>query len=182
MPVTLHTPRLQLRPHALSDAAFMVRLNSDPEVVRYTGDGPLDLPGARGVVRYLHEKQHPFGMARLLVLRDGHPIGWCGLRRLSLEETPDLGYRFLRSAWGKGYATEASVAVLDHGFSVPDIHTVRAEADARNPASIRVMERLGMTIQGPFEDDEGPYITATLTRSDWLAHRDTVMDALAARR
>jgi ribosomal-protein-alanine N-acetyltransferase len=174
MPVTLSTPRLTLRPHALADAPFMVRLNADPEVVRYTGDGPLDLPGALEVVRSLHERQHPHGVARLLVERNGEPIGWCGLRRLVPDDTPDLGYRFLRSAWGHGYATEASIAVLDHGFSILSIRKVRAEADARNPASIRVMQRLGMVLEEEGTDEEGPFVVYGLTVERWRAVRAAV--------
>lgn len=182
MPVVLHTPRLRLRPHTLADAPFMVRLNGDPEVVRYTGDGPLDLEEARGVVQYLHERQHPFGLARLLVERSGTPLGWCGLRRLSDGQRPDLGYRFLRSAWGHGYATEASVAVLDHGFARPDVGAVVAEADPRNAASVRVMERLGMECEASGEDADGPYVRFGLTEEGWNRVRAEVVARLDARR
>ena len=181
LPDQLRTARLTLRPHRAADAPFMVRLNSDPEVVRWTGDGPLDLDGARAVIRYLHTRQHPHGMARLIVEHEGRPIGWCGLRRLEPGEVPDLGYRFLRSVWGRGFATEAAVAVLAHGFTLADVTRVKAEADARNPASVRVMERLGMTCDGHFKDEDGPYVRYTLDRAAWLEGRDARAAAMAAR-
>lgn len=152
----------------------MVVLNADPEVVRYTGDGPLDLEGARQIIHYLQEKQHPFGVTRLVVERDGEPIGWCGLRRLAPDDVPDLGYRFMRSAWGKGYATEACVAVLDHGFSLPSISAVSAEADARNEPSVRLMKRLGMGLRESGEDAAGPYVKYGLDADRWRAFRDQI--------
>jgi len=182
MPVVLSTPRLRLRPHRHADAPFMVALNADPQVVVYTGDGPLDLDGARRVIDYLHHRQHPFGVARLVVERHGEPIGWCGLRRLEDGELPDLGYRFFRKDWGRGYATEAAMAVLDHGFSRADIHTVRAEADARNTASWKVMERLGMQRERAWTDEEGPAVAYTLTEAAWHARRGAVLARLSRRR
>jgi len=158
----------------------MVRLNADPEVVRYTGDGSLDLEGAQKVIAYLHEKQHPFGVTRLVVERDGEPIEWCGLRRLEDGDVPDLGYRFMQSVWGHGYATEACIAVLDHGFSIPSIQMVRAEADARNAASVRVMHRLGMVFEREDEDEEGPYVVYALERERWEAVRADVPLGLPA--
>ncbi len=172
MALTLTTPRLFIRPFAMSDEAFLQRLNADPEVIRYTGDGPIaDLDAAAAVVRYVVDRQYPFGMGRLIVEEAGVPVGWCGLRRLYADEVPDLGYRFLRSAWGRGLATESSIAVLDAGFARDDVPQVKAEAAAPNHASIAVMKKLGMTFHRSFTDDLGPSVEYLLARQDWLARR-----------
>ena len=170
--------------HALVRPLAKVRDHVGIEVVEVprAADGPLDLDGARRVIDYLHHRQHPFGVARLVVERHGEPIGWCGLRRLEDGELPDLGYRFFRKDWGRGYATEAAMAVLDHGFSRADIHTVRAEADARNTASWKVMERLGMQRERAWTDEEGPAVAYTLTEAAWHARRGAVLARLSRRR
>lgn len=181
MPVFLSTPRLELRPHTSADAVFMVELNADPEVVRYTGDGPLDLNSARKVIDYLHQCQHPFGVARLVVEHMGAPIGWCGLRRLETGDVPDLGYRFFRRVWGQGFATEAAAAVLDHGFSRDDIHKVRAAADPHNTASLRVMKRLGMHWVREWSANgsaNGSSVEYTLEQDVWRVHRLAVLARL----
>jgi len=172
MSLHLSTPRLRLRPVTHADAGFLIELNADPEVIRWVGDGPLaDIDAALGVVDYLVSRQYPFGMGRLLVEEEGAPVGWCGLRRLLAGEVPDLGYRFLRGAWGRGLATEAATAVLDAGFGREDVPEVRAEADRRNPRSIRVMERLGMRWHRDFVDELGPAVEYRLDRDTWLRSR-----------
>lgn len=172
MPLYLHTPRLRLRPFEPADAEFLVALNADPEVTRWTGDGPLaDRQAALDVIAYVVGRQYPYGMGRLIVEQDGVPVGWCGLRRLEPGEAPDLGYRFLRSAWGRGLATEASTAVLDAGFARPDVPVVRAEADVRNPASIAVMHKLGMQLHRSWTDAQGPSVEYRLERQAWVDRR-----------
>src|SRR4051812_19914071 len=107
-PYALVTARLGLRPHRPGDAPFMVELNSDPEVVRYTGNGPFaTLAEAEEVVASLERQWREERLGRLLAveLATGKPVGWCGLKRLPGDV--DLGYRLLRSAWGRGLATEA---------------------------------------------------------------------------
>lgn len=173
MPVHLTTPRLLLRPFTLEDVDFIVDLNSSEEVWRYTGDGPLDRDEAAGVVRYIHARQHPHGMARLVVVRrsDGRRLGWCGLRRLEPGEVPDLGYRFFVHAWGQGYATESATAVLDHGFSLATVDRVRAEAYVPNHRSLAVMAKLGM-VEVERSTDEGlPTVIQELTETRWRARQ-----------
>ncbi|MFK7927061.1 MAG: GNAT family N-acetyltransferase [Myxococcota bacterium] len=139
----LTTSRLWLRPLELSDAAFLVRLNADPLVVRFTGDVPFaTLEHAEVVVRELHVQWRDRGLGRLGVVerRSERLIGWCGLKWHESEEAVDLGFRFLRSVWGQGFATEAGAACLaraqERGLRV------FARADLRNAASVRVLEKL----------------------------------------
>ena len=71
-------------------------------------------------------------------------LGWCGLKRHG-DGQVDLGYRLLRSAWGRGYATEASKACLEWGFQEAG-WTRSSVAWRANTASIRVLEKVGMRL------------------------------------
>jgi RimJ/RimL family protein N-acetyltransferase len=64
----------------------------------------------------------------------------------------ELGYWFLREAWGKGYATEASAVMLELGFDRLGFHRVWGKCHTQNPASARVMEKLGMTYEGTLRE------------------------------
>ena len=74
---------------------------------------------------------------------DGAVLGWCGLKRHG-DGQVDLGYRLLRSAWGRGYATEASKACLEWGFQEAGLDTIIGRVARANTASIRVLEKVGM--------------------------------------
>jgi RimJ/RimL family protein N-acetyltransferase len=64
-----------------------------------------------------------------------------------------LGYCFARSAWGKGYATEAARLIISHGFHSLGIHRIWARCDSENEASLRVLEKLGMRREGLAKHD-----------------------------
>lgn len=147
-PLILETPRLLLREKSLEDAPFFVELNADPEVTRYTGDVAFkDLTEAEAIVRYVIAQYEANGYGRWLVSlkESGEPLGWCGLKYHNDSADTDLGYRFLRKHWGKGYATEAGKACLDYGFGPLGLKRIIGRADVANLASIRVLKKLGMT-------------------------------------
>ena len=158
MPDTLlRTARLTLRPHRLEDVTFMVRLNADPECVHYTGDVAFDDPSlALAVVAALQAQYAERRMGRLVVIEQetGEPVGWCGLKWHPDDGEADLGYRFLRSRWGRGYATEASRACIQYGFEDLDLPCLIARVVPANVASVRVLEKLGFVRIGP-TDCEG---------------------------
>jgi ribosomal-protein-alanine N-acetyltransferase len=146
----LLTERLILAPHDESDLDFMVALNSDPEVNRFTGGGPLDSTQALLIVHALQRQLGERHMARLVVLdrRGGERLGWCGLKWVEQEEVADLGYRFFQKWWGRGFATEASRACLRYGFEDLGLTRIIADADRRNARSTRVLEKLGFARRG----------------------------------
>lgn len=147
----LETPRLLLRKHVLEDAPFFLELNSDPEVTKYTGDGAFkNLEEAETIVRYVISQYEKNGYGRWLVsLKEtGQPLGWCGLKYHDDSGDTDLGYRFMKQYWGKGYATEAGSACLDYGFKQLGLKRMIGRADTHNLASIQVLKKLGMTFFG----------------------------------
>ena len=147
----LVTERLVLRPHDESDAEFMVALNSDPEVTRFTPDGPLAGPEeAMAIVRSLQRQFQDHRMGRFIVRHgeSGERMGWCGLKRTSGEKSADLGYRFMRRWWNQGFATEAAQACIRYGFDELSLEQLTAEVDLANARSLRVLEKLGFRLRG----------------------------------
>ncbi len=159
----LETERLVLRRFADTDedAALLLELDSDPEVMRYIG--PFGLPTAaayREKVRTVYLPQyaaHPQrGCLAALEKPAGAFVGWFFVRaateyRFAAEAgwtrptDLELGYRLRRAAWGRGLATEGSAALVRLALADPGVTCVVSAALLPNRASWRVMEKLGMT-------------------------------------
>src|SRR5262245_18712766 len=116
MNVIIETKRLILRTFTINDADLIYELNLDPDVTRYTHDPLKNIDHAAEILEKAILPQYALynhGRWAVHVKPDFNPItikfiGWCGLKyRAELNEV-DLGYRFKKQAWGKGYATEAA--------------------------------------------------------------------------
>jgi RimJ/RimL family protein N-acetyltransferase len=146
----LETPRLLLRPFEAEDAPAAHEVYSDPEVMRYVATGPLpDIGMTRRLLQDYTTHQQAWGYSFWAVLdrESGRLIGDAGLYRTPVGEV-ELGYTFGRAWWGRGYATEAAGAWLETAFSQLGIREVVALAEPANAASLRVLEKLGMTRDG----------------------------------
>lgn len=169
----LTTPRLFLRPMKNEDALHLFELNSDPEVVRYTGDTSCaSLTEATRIITELAQPQFDkFKMGRFSVfLHDGTYLGWCGLKlHHDFNNEVDLGYRFHRRYWGQGYATEASLACLKYGFEELGLKRIVAKVMPANIGSIKVVQKLGMTFRGLGMDPTDPpgFIVYDLTDEEF---------------
>ncbi|MGW0671435.1 GNAT family N-acetyltransferase [Streptomyces sp. CB02488] len=154
---SLHTARLRLRPFEDADAPGLFALQSNAHVLRYW-DAPPWIERARAekfITACRRMAQEGTG-ARLAVDRvsDGAFIGWCSLNNWNPEyRSTSLGYCFDDAAWGHGYATEAAHAVVRWAFDTLDLNRVQAEADTRNVASARVLEKLGFVREGTLRED-----------------------------
>ncbi len=146
--IVLTTERLILREFELTDAEAMFNLNSDEEVLRYTGDKQFEsIEDANNFFKnYPDYEKNGFGRWALVTKGDKKVIGWCGLKKHE-DNTVDIGYRIFKNQWNKGYATEASIACLEYGFQVFELDEIIANAATENKASIRVMEKIGMEFQ-----------------------------------
>ncbi|MDI1353651.1 MAG: GNAT family N-acetyltransferase [bacterium] len=144
--IVTETSRLILRELTPSDADFMYRLNLDPEVIKYTGDKPFDdIDAARLFLEnYDHYQKYGFGRWAVLLKEDQSLIGWCGLKYDTVKDEFDVGFRFFREHWSKGYATEAAGASINLGFKRFQIATIVGRAMSQNLASINVLQKLGM--------------------------------------
>ncbi|BDD04706.1 GNAT family N-acetyltransferase [Aureibacter tunicatorum] len=141
----IETKRLILRELNVGDARDFYDLNEDKEVLKYTGDvGFQDVEEAKTFLSgYSDYKKNGYGRWAVVLKESGRFLGWCGLK-LNEEGLVDLGYRFFRNEWGKGYATESAIASLNYGFENLDLDDVIARSDRNNVASIKVIEKLGM--------------------------------------
>ncbi len=170
--IITETDRLILRLQTYEDAANLVEMNSDPEVVRYTGDGYLaNMAEARALLEErVFSQWQKYKMGRFAVtLKDSTFLGWCGLKYFPETDEVDLGYRFMKKYWGKGYATESSRACLNYGFHDLKLNRIIAKAMPDNKDSLKVMQKLGMTFRGYHHDptDPHPFIMYDMKNTEW---------------
>jgi RimJ/RimL family protein N-acetyltransferase len=155
----LLTDRLILRDITEADAELLFELDSDPEVMRYLGPRPApDAAGYRDRTRtvYIPLQAHPWHGVRIVLDRASSEfLGWVFVRpatgaRWALElgwDRPDeveVGYRYRRSAWGRGIATEAATPLVHLALEDPATTAIVACALAGNVGSLRVLEKLGL--------------------------------------
>lgn len=159
MNVVFETNRLLLRTFSVEDAPLIYELNLDPDVTRYTGDPVKDLHHAQLILERTILPQYALynhGRWAVHVKPDLEFIGWCGLKNRPERNEIDLGYRFIKSAWGKGYATEAAYASLNYGFKTLNLHRIVGRAMPQNIGSLRVLEKCGMQYIGDEVVDDHP--------------------------
>lgn len=154
---TLHTARLRLRPVVDADADDLFALHSNAFVLRYWDAPPwTERARADAFIATCRQIAEEGSGARLALDRasDGAFLGWCGLTHYHQEyRSASLGFCLTEAAWGQGYATEAARALLRWGFDALDLNRVQAEADTRNAASARVLEKLGFVREGTLRED-----------------------------
>ena len=140
----LETPRLLLREFELSDAPYLFELNADPEVIQHTGDPPFDSVASARLFLENYSAYEETGFGRWAVIRSSDQVflGWCGLKQH--PDYVDLGYRFFKKEWGKGYASEAAKACINYGFEVLKLEVIVGRVVPENIASVRVLEKMGM--------------------------------------
>ena len=155
----LLTERLILRDVTEADAELLFDLDSDPEVMRYIGPRPAsDVAWYRERVRevFVPQQAHPWHGIRIVLDRaNGEFLGWVFIRPATASgfageigwtqaSEQEVGYRYCRSAWGRGIATEAAISLVQIAFEDPAMTAVVACARADNTASLRVLKKLGL--------------------------------------
>jgi len=141
----IETDRLLLRMFGPEDLDELARLFSDPDVMRYVGEGqPVNREEADRALQSIikHWQTHGFGRWAAVDKRTREFVGFGGLR--SLFGTPEVVYHLAPAHWGKGLATELGRASLRFGFEDRQFDRIVAIAKPLNTASVHVMEKLGM--------------------------------------
>ncbi len=136
----LETERLVLRAPRRGDLKAIVRLVNDRRVAENTARIPHPY-GIDDAERFIAAVNRQDGEATFAVIRDGDLIGVCGVE--PRDSAPEIGYWLGAPYWGRGYATEAVRAVIDHAFGTVGHGTLQAGARVGNPASRRVLEKCG---------------------------------------
>ncbi|MBS0423814.1 MAG: GNAT family N-acetyltransferase [Proteobacteria bacterium] len=141
----LETQRLILRPLQAEDFEALCVLDSDPDVRSYFPEGVLNSEEVRTeLARYIRAwHTNGFGLFAAIEKQNNQFIGRCGFAKLSSGEV-EFGYLFLPTYWGKGYATEASQALLKWATKHMPVDHITGFAPANHLASIRVLEKCGM--------------------------------------
>jgi RimJ/RimL family protein N-acetyltransferase len=186
MPIFLETERLVLRPFTEADAEHLFALDSDPDVMRFINGGrptSREAIQAQTLPRLLHD--HPcFATRGYWAAQEKASaafLGWFEFRPLA-EGNPavvELGYRLNKAAWGRGYATEGSRALIDKGFMDLGVERVTANTMTVNRGSRRVMEKAGLSFVRSFTGDwpeaiegsEHGEVEYELTRTEWEQRR-----------
>jgi RimJ/RimL family protein N-acetyltransferase len=156
----LRTARLVLRPYALADLDALHDIQSRPEVTRYLLFDARDRDQVRRSLAEKIQATGPDGEGGNLTLavvlpRNGALIGEVLLFFRSREHAQgEIGYMFHPDHAGNGYATEAAWVMLRLGFEEYGLHRIVGRLDARNTASARVLERLGMRREAHFRQNE----------------------------
>ena len=156
----LETSRLLLRPFTMDDLDAFFAIQSRPDVSRYLYWEPRDLEQARGVLAKKASQSvldsDGQGLSLAVVRRDtGALAGEVNLFWLSrVHRSGEIGYVFHPDHAGKGLATEAARVALALGFGTLGLHRIIGRLDARNDASARLLERLGMRREGHFVQNE----------------------------
>lgn len=180
---TLKTTRLILRPFQKNDGPSVQLLAGDWEIADTTLNIPH--PYEKGMAEQwieTHEAAYEAGTLAVfaVVLRDTNKlIGAVGLTVDRSLNKANLGYWIGKPYWNSGYATEAAGAVIAAGFDDLDLNRIYASHFARNPSSGRVMEKLGMLLEGVARQDTmkwGEYedvVSYGLLRKDWVKSQQT---------
>lgn len=174
----LETARLKLRRFTLDDEALLYRLNSSEAVMRFLGgtmtaETNRDLLQGR-MLRYYEE--HPgLGVWATCERDSGRCIGFHLLNHVQGEALIQVGYRLFEADWGRGYATEMSLALLRYGFADLKLATITANAHLDNLGSQQVLLKSGLRRQAnrafshPAYAGFGELAHFERHRDDWLA-------------
>ena len=150
---TIETPRLILRPYALADASAVAKLAGRREIA----DTTLSLPHpyseqhARDwITQHTEGRSQGKEIVFAVVTRtDMQLVGSVGMKDIDQEHShAEMGFWIGVDSWRQGYATEAAEAVLQFGFKTLKLNRIHAHHMLRNPASGRVLEKIGMKREG----------------------------------
>ncbi|HVB11381.1 MAG TPA: GNAT family N-acetyltransferase [Bacillota bacterium] len=143
--MVLETARLLLRPLEARDLDGLIQIFSDPVAMRHYPSTKTREEGAAWLLWC--QGLAPVGLHAAVLKADGAFVGQCGLvpQTVDGKDELEIGYLLLQAHWGKGLATEAAMAWRDHGFSLGRNRLISL-IDPANTPSIRVAERVGMTL------------------------------------
>jgi ribosomal-protein-alanine N-acetyltransferase len=177
---TLTTKRLTLRPFVLDDAWDVERLAGMREIADTTLNIPHPYPvgaATRWIETHAPAWAAGTGVTYAIVeTANGKLAGVVSLMQIHREHRrAELGYWIAVDRWNKGFATEASASILDFGFRNLGLHRIESTHFVRNPASGKVMQKLGMTEEGIERDSAVKWdhfeslVRYAILESEWKA-------------
>lgn len=154
----LETERLILREFRASDVDAVHEYGSDPQVVKFMPWGPNTREETENfidlcITQQSEDPRRSFELA-IQFKEEDRLIGGCGIRVSQPSHSEgNIGYCLNKDYWGRGIATEASLALLRYGFEELRLHRIYATVDPDNVGSIRVLEKIGMTHEGRLREN-----------------------------
>ena len=175
MKIHIETDRLILRDIIDEDAQAMFEMDSDPEVHIFLGNKPIStLEEAKNAIAFINKQYIESGIGRWAVVEkeSGEFIGWSGFKFITdvmneRTEFYDLGYRFMKKHWGKGYASETAIASLNHGFTVLNFEEIAGIADVAHTASNAILKKVGLIKRNEFIYDGTLHNFYSLTKEEF---------------
>lgn len=173
----IETPRLRIRPPVMDDVDVFHARRNHPDVARYQNwELPYPLDKALGVVAGdIADRDEADGW-NMLVVTDratGETLGDLAIGMTFQGRCAEIGYSFHPDHWGKGFAIEASAALVEHLFEEVGVSRISGMLHPDNPASARVLERVGLIFEGHTRlsfwvgDDNSDDHIYGMTRSQW---------------
>jgi RimJ/RimL family protein N-acetyltransferase len=156
----VETSRLTLRPFVAADFDAIYAMRSDAEVVRYLYGETLSPDETRDLLTTkmagaAWAREGDWLTAAVVERTSAATVGDISMRWVSeRDRTGEIGFILVPEHQGKGFATEAAGALLDWAFTSAGLHRVIGRAEARNTASVRVLEKLGMRLEASFVENE----------------------------
>ena len=148
------TERLVLRQLALNDAAAFSKLADDYNISKMTGSLPHPFPlySAEFKIMYLRQqKRRGLAYPYAITVNGGELIGVMDLFRSAPDTALEIGYWIGKPYWGQGLSTEAAKAIIQEAKDILGVQALMAGVFADNPASLRVLEKLGFKTTGSEE-------------------------------
>lgn len=159
------TQNLIIRKITDTDFEALFNLLSNKEVMRYSVRGPYSKEQTKDLMLFIADRytKYPLGIWAVTEKNNDIPIGICGFIPLEDDDTQyEISYRLLPDFQGKGFATEAAMAVRDYAADI-EIHEFIAFVDPENKSSVRVAEKIGMKF---FKNDTYKAIPIVLYKYD----------------
>lgn len=176
----IKTDRLVLRAIRADDAKSLHIALSDEAVMTWWSSGPrTDLSESEAYVA-INARQENGYRCWAITEQDDLALGWVIL----IEKRPgvqELGYILRRDFWGRGYAMEATSAVINYGFDVLDARRIFADTDPDNTASIALLERLSFVAEGRLREEWETHIGVRDSFVFGLLRRDRDRDRFSSR-
>ncbi|WP_310992789.1 GNAT family N-acetyltransferase [Aequorivita marina] len=177
MKIHIETERLLMRDLMQEDAEAMFEMDSDADVHTYLGNNPIaSLDEAKGYIAAVQKqyKEHGIGRWAVVEKESGDFVGWSGFKLITEVVNGrtgyyDLGYRFLKKRWGRGYASETAIASLNYGFNKLNFNEVVGIADVEHTASNRILKKVGLLKRNTFEYDGTLHNFYSLTKEEYNA-------------
>lgn len=184
MNLELHSDRLVLTPFARTDLDISIEMFSDPEVVRYAGRPMTGTAIRRELASWTRRGGDGYiGIWTISDRQTGEKYGTAAVLPMPIEAKDtdfnlvkpgkiptghlEIGYYLKRTAWGRGYATEAGMRLVEFIFQATEVEELVATLESENSASRRVLEKIGFLNRGTMRcyGKESPLYR--ITRSEW---------------